>query len=157
MTATQIVVTWFRPLLVRPSGGRLADGADAVAPVTEPTQPVPLHPTQPTLPAPTADPAVAPPDDYWSQTAFRRLGELSAEARAGLVTEDEAYYKLRDIHGDAASSENPTVANAIAEVLRLHTIGAVTLPPSAASWARPAPASSTHRQPPPRKRARPCC
>lgn len=88
-------------------------------------------------PVPTEDPKSAPaapeqaataavgrgPDDYWSQTACRRLDELRVEAARGLLTEDEAFNKLRDIHGDATNSDDPTVARAVESVLRLHTIG----------------------------------
>ena len=53
----------------------------------------------------------------WSKYACERLVQWSADGQAGLMTHDEAYDKLRDIHGDAVLSDNQEVTRAIEQVL----------------------------------------
>jgi hypothetical protein len=87
-----------------------------------PGDPVPNDPA-PVEPAPVEPAPPVHAHDYWSRFACQRVSEVRAKAAAGLLTEQDAYDLLRDIHGDAVNSDNPAVAAAIEEVLRLHTLG----------------------------------
>jgi hypothetical protein len=85
-----------------------------VLPVLFPASPEAAN-SKPDKPSPGEVPG--PSHDYWSKFACERLVQWSADGQAGLMTHDEAYNKLRDIHGDAVLSDNQEVARAIEQVL----------------------------------------